>query len=69
MTQTLTQIVAEYAPYHTLEAFGEGFVAYEFGRYTNPYDGKREHRAEVNAQAWDRGLEAASRYQRLQQAT
>jgi hypothetical protein len=37
----LTEIVKEYAPYDTHEAFGEGFVAYEHLNYTNPYDGKR----------------------------
>lgn len=59
----LTKIVKEYAPYDTIEAFGEGFVAYEWRNYTNPYDGKRNEGCK--AQAWDRGLEAASRYSRI----
>jgi hypothetical protein len=61
---TLTAIVASYAPYNTMEAFGEGFVAYQHRNYTNPYDGKP--REGVKAQAWDRGLEAASRYARAE---
>jgi hypothetical protein len=62
--ETLTAIVASYAPYDTMEAFGEGFVAYQHGRYSNPYDGKRNEGCK--AQAWDRGLEAASRYARAE---
>jgi hypothetical protein len=61
MTKThqdiLTEIVADYAPYETLAAFGEGFVAYQHGTYRNPYEG-------LNAQAWDRGANAAMRYAR-----
>ena len=53
--QILSGFVADYRPYDTLEAFGEGFVAYQFGNYRNPYDGKNELQTEVNAQAWDRG--------------
>jgi hypothetical protein len=56
---TLTAIVAEYAPYNTMEAFGEGFVAYQHGNLNNPHQG-------VRAQAWDRGAEAAMRYQRAE---
>ena len=56
---TLTDIVKSYEPYDTHEAFGEGFVAYQCGTYNNPHSG-------VAAQAWDRGLEAASRWQREQ---
>jgi hypothetical protein len=44
----------DYAPYHTLDAFQEGAAAYALGVYDNPHDG-------VDAQAWDRGLEYASR--------
>src|SRR5712664_4265053 len=62
--QILSGIVADYRPYDTLEAFGEGFVAYKFGNYRNPYDGKNELQAEVNAQAWDRGANAAMRFAR-----
>jgi hypothetical protein len=62
-SEALTKIVAGYAPYHTMESFGEGFVAYQHGKYNNPYDGKRNEGCK--AQAWDRGLEAASRYSRI----
>jgi|GEM_PF-4429804 hypothetical protein len=62
--EILTKIVEDYRPYDTLEAFGEGFVAYQAGVYRNPYDGKNELRAQVNAQAWDRGANAAMRYAR-----
>ena len=58
----LTEIVAEYAPYDTLPAFGEGFVAHQSRKYQNPYDGQPAQG--VAAQAWDRGLEAAARYAR-----
>jgi hypothetical protein len=62
--ELLTSIVADYRPYDTLKAFGEGFVAYQAGTHRNPYDGKGEPRAQINAQAWDRGANAAMRYAR-----
>lgn len=64
----LTEIVTDYRPYDTHEAFGEGFVAYEFAQYRNPYDGRTDGKGVVAAQAWDRGLEAGSRYARATQA-
>lgn len=54
---TLKIIVKSYAPYDTHEAFCEAFYAYRHGRYDNPHDG-------IAGQAWDRGLEAAMRYER-----
>ncbi len=63
MCEKLTEIVKSYAPYDTFEAFGEGFVAYQFGNYSNPYNDNKSPGAGVNAQAWDRGLEACSRYE------
>jgi hypothetical protein len=69
MGQTLlTKIAKEYAPYDTHEAFGEGFVAYQWENYRNPYGGRKDGRGAVAAQAWDRGLEAAMRYQRAKLA-
>jgi hypothetical protein len=56
-TNLLTALACEYAPYDTITAFGEGFVAYQSHQYRNPYDG-------VNGQAWDRGAECAMRYAR-----
>ncbi|EJW11708.1 hypothetical protein A33M_2905 [Rhodovulum sp. PH10] len=61
----LAALAAEYAPYDTHEAFGEGFVAHQRGEYRNPYDGRTDGRGQVAAQAWDRGLECAARYSRL----
>jgi hypothetical protein len=58
------EIKASYAPYDTLPAFYEGVVDYGDGNYANPYDGRHEPGAGVAAQAWDRGLEAASRWSR-----
>jgi hypothetical protein len=50
--EILTAIIESYAPYHQIDAFGEGFEAYQSGCYHNPYDGQHG----VNARAWDRGL-------------
>jgi hypothetical protein len=51
-----------------LDAFGEGFTAHGV-TWVNPYDGENaaDRAWGVKAQAWDRGLEAASRYQRALQ--
>lgn len=57
-SEVLSAIVRSYEPYCTHEAFGEGLVAYQHGRYGNPHEG-------VAAQAWDRGLEAGMRYARV----
>jgi hypothetical protein len=56
---TLLEICQHYAPYHTMPEFAEGFDAYEAGIYINPY-------VNVAGQAWDRGLEAAMRWERIQ---
>lgn len=60
--QILTEIVKSYRPYDTIEAFREGFVGYQNGALANPYDGQPAKG--VQAQAWDRGAEAAMRYER-----
>jgi hypothetical protein len=44
-----------------MKEFAEGTSAYMERRYDNPYADTRDG---VKAQAWDRGLEAASRYTR-----
>jgi hypothetical protein len=51
------EIAAEYAPYDQMREFEEGSTAYLEGEYEGPYQG-------VQAQAWDRGMEAAMRYTR-----
>ncbi len=66
---TLAELRHEYRPYDTLAAFDEGFADYQaHNYYSNPYDvasdGELDLRAGVNAQAWDRGAECASRWQR-----
>jgi hypothetical protein len=60
----LTKIVEDYRPYDTLEAFGEGFVDYQAGSFKNRYELDKTPRGQVNAQAWDRGANAAMRYAR-----
>lgn len=42
---------AEYAPYHTMPKFDEGFSDYLVGRFGKEYRG-------VDAQAYDRGMQA-----------
>ncbi len=54
----LAGIRAEYAPYDTFPEFDEGFAAFADRNWSNPYP------SSVAAQAWDRGLDAASRYAR-----
>jgi hypothetical protein len=56
---TLSAIVAKYPGYDTMEAFGEGFVAHQHRNLNNPYEG-------VRAQAWDRGAEAAMKYEQAE---
>jgi len=68
MCDVLTAIVKSYEPYDRFEAFGEGFVAHQFGNYNNPYNDNTSLGAGVNAQAWDRGLEACSRYENRKRA-
>jgi hypothetical protein len=74
----LARIVREYRPYDALPAFGEGFTAYQAAPWrNNPYDkapgrlpgreGESHGQAllrEVDAQAWDRGANAAMLYAR-----
>lgn len=56
--QTLI-IAREYAPYNLYAAFEQGFNAYNADRNVNPY-----RQDSVDAQAWDRGAECASRVAR-----
>lgn len=51
----------DYRPYHTMPAFDDGVRAYEQSIYRNPFDGDKSAMGQVSAQAWDRGLEYASR--------
>jgi hypothetical protein len=59
MSQANAEIVEpkaeDYAPYHLYPAFREGFIAYG-GISDCPYDP-----SSVACQAWDRGMEYASR--------
>jgi hypothetical protein len=54
------QLFEEYAPYHNFAEFHIGFDDYTKGRYRNPFG------SSVAGQSWDRGAEAAMRWQRLQ---
>ncbi len=54
--ETLAAICAEYAPYDRFPEFQEGFDAHAKRQFDNPYG------STVAGQAWDRGLEAASRW-------
>ena len=64
--KTPAEIIASYEPYNSFRTckpyFDEGMAAYGRGIYQNPYEGPA---GGVKAQAWDRGLEAASRIRRL----
>jgi hypothetical protein len=60
-TKTFNQIAAEYAPYHTMKEFAEGYADYLEHRYQDRY--RREDQG-LQAQAWDRGMEAAMRFTR-----
>jgi hypothetical protein len=57
---TLGKIFESYSQYLNVPQFKEGFEAHGQGNFRNPYDGDRG----VKAEAWDRGVEAASRWQR-----
>ena len=52
---------SDYAPYDKMPAFLEGYEDYQRNRFTNPYDGS----CDVRAQAWDRGLEFRMRVQQF----
>jgi hypothetical protein len=60
---TLDELRHEYAPYNTLAAFEAGFEAYARGDYRNPFDGQPHQGA--HAQAWERGIECAARWDRI----
>ena len=51
-------------PYDTLPAFDEGFADYQAGSFKNRYELDKTARGQVNAQAYDRGANAAMRYAR-----
>jgi hypothetical protein len=55
--KTFNEIAAEYAPYHQLPAFAKGAEDYMDGVFESSLTG-------VEAQAWDRGSEAAMRFTR-----
>jgi hypothetical protein len=61
----LVEIRADYRPYDTLPAFDQGFADYQNRVRANPYDGLREPGDRLKAQAWDRGANAAMRYNRF----
>lgn len=54
----LERIRHEYRPYDSMPEFQEGFAAHSKRHRRNPYP------SSVAAQAWDRGLKAATRYAR-----
>jgi hypothetical protein len=56
-TDLFRKIAADYAPYDGMIAFTQGALAFGQCIFDNPHEG-------VNAQAWDRGLEAAMRFAR-----
>jgi hypothetical protein len=55
--RTFPEIAAEYRPYHTMLAFQVGAEDYMDGKHDNPFGS-----SSVEAQAWDRGAECASRF-------
>jgi len=61
----LVEIRADYRPYDTLPAFDLGFADYQNRVRANPYDGLRGPGDGLKAQAWDRGANAAMRYDRF----
>jgi hypothetical protein len=61
----LVEIRADYRPYDTLPAFDQGFADYQNRLRVNPYDGLRGPGDGLKAQAWDRGANAAMRYNRF----
>jgi hypothetical protein len=60
MTRITIDIPDDQARY-TLDAFGEGFVDYQASVHRNRYEDDKTPRGQVNAQAWDRGANAAMR--------
>jgi hypothetical protein len=63
---TLGKIFESYSQYLNVPQFKEGFEAHGQGNFRNPYHGDPHHDGDrgVKAKAWDRGIEAASRWQR-----
>jgi hypothetical protein len=56
----MSELLAEYKPYSTMQAFHDGWNDYEQGEMRCPYKPDS-----VEGQAWDRGHEAAMRWSRL----
>lgn len=60
MTKQMVEMIkAEYAPYHKMREFQQGYDAYMNGNMWNEHDCEG-----VAAQAWDRGANAAMRISR-----
>jgi hypothetical protein len=57
-----SELLAEYRPYNSMQAFHDGWNDYEAGHYLCPF-----RRDSVEAQAWDRGQNAAMRWLRRNQ--
>jgi hypothetical protein len=55
-----SQLLEQYAPYHFYQAFRDGWEAYMAGRYRE----EKYSPNSVDGQAWDRGMEAAMKWQR-----
>ena len=63
---TLDELRREYRPYHTIPAFDAGFNDYQRGHFLSP-QGVGFLYGGVDAQAYDRGVECASRWSRVQE--
>ena len=61
--ERLAEIRHDYRPYDTFPEFDDGFLDYQKSAHANPYEGNPSEG--LKAQAWDRGAEAASRYNRF----
>lgn len=65
MNTDIEAIKAEYAPYHTMDAFEQGYLNYLAG---NMMAGDRLFPCGIDQQAYDRGCEAAMRVLRKQRS-
>ncbi len=54
-----SELLEQYAPYHYMQEFHDGWSAYELEDFDNPHDLNS-----VACQAFDRGMEAAMRWSR-----
>jgi hypothetical protein len=55
-----SRLLEQYAPYHTFQAFHDGWDVHMAGWYCE----ERYDRNSVDGQAWDRGMEAAMKWKR-----